>query len=81
MDSKYALPDISTLKTYSRSKFIEQNGYVYAGTFIEYVYNRYGKDKVLELIKSNSYEKVLEKDIETIFDEWKDYLKNRNYLY
>jgi hypothetical protein len=57
--------------------FIELYGYLYAGKFIEYVYNFYGKNKVLELLKNNNYEKVLEKDIETIFNEWKDYLRKK----
>jgi hypothetical protein len=68
----------------STSSFYEQNKGVYkgdfeayAGKFIEYIQFFYGRDKVLELLKNNSYEKVLDKDIETIFDEWKYYLKNK----
>ena len=76
---KYNIPNIEIFNVNNVSTFNEENGYIFADKIIEYVYNKYGKNKVIELIKNNNYENVLNKNIKEIYKEWVNYL-NENYI-
>ena len=76
---KYNIPNIEIFNVNNVSTFNEENGYIFADKIIEYVYNKYGKNKVIELIKNNNYENVLGKNIKEIYKEWVNYL-NENYI-
>lgn len=51
-------------------------GYDLAGTYIDYLDVTYGWDKVLELIKTEDYNKVFGISEEEIYLKWIEYLKN-----
>jgi len=55
--------------------FEKHNGYLFADTFIEFVEKRYGKGKVIELIRTGDYEGTLGKNIADLYSEWGEYLK------
>ncbi len=56
--------------------FSDCGGYTFAHTYIEYLDKTYGWDKVLDLIKSENYEKCLGKSREEIYEEWVYYIRN-----
>ena len=71
----YKIPCIEIFNINDQRKFAEDNGYIFADKFIEYVNEKYINGKVLELIKDNDYEKILEKKLEIIYKEWIKYLE------
>lgn len=54
--------------------FSKSGGYIYAHTFIEFLDITYGWDSVLELIKTENYEKVLGRTKKDIYEEWVLYI-------
>jgi hypothetical protein len=70
------IPSYSDIQTRNPIKFSNMYGYDFANTYIEYLDNTYGWDKVLKLIKTEDYEGVFGKSSHEIYDEWVDYLKS-----
>lgn len=58
--SKMTIPPIGILKSNNSLYFEKHNGYLYADKFVEYVESKYGHSKVIELVNTGDYEKVLE---------------------
>lgn len=54
--------------------FSNCGGYTYAHTYIEYLENTYGWDRVLELIETENYEECLGKSRKDIYNEWVSYV-------
>lgn len=63
--NRYNIPLLEEIKTNNPLKFVTINGYQYAGTYINFLNNNYGKEKVLQLLKNSDgtsgIEKILKK--------------------
>ena len=70
------IPSFKDTRTRNPIRFADCGGYNFAHIYIEYIDVTYGWDKVLELIKTEDYEKVLGKTQREIYDEWVEYLQN-----
>jgi len=70
------IPSSSDIRTINPIRFSNMQGYLFAPTYIEYIDKEYGWDKVLELIKTEDYEKTFGKTEETIYSEWTNFIKN-----
>lgn len=73
--NKNSIVTYSDIQTSNPIKFSKMGGYNLAHTYIEYINNVYGWDKVLELIKTEDYEKVFGKSSKDIYIEWVEYIK------
>lgn len=69
------IPSYSDIQTRNPIKFSNMGGYTFAHTYIDYLEVTYGWDKVLELVKTEKYEKVFAKSEKEIYQEWCEYLK------
>ena len=70
------IPSYSETETTNPIKFAKVNGYTFANTYIEYLDGTYGWDKLLELIKTENFQKVYEKSEKEIYTEWVAYIEN-----
>lgn len=70
------IPTYKETCTRNPIKFSDCGGYTFANTYIEYLNVTYGWDKVLELIKTEDYEKVLGKSSNEIYEEWVVFIEN-----
>jgi hypothetical protein len=68
------IPNIEIFKVNDQNQFAKEGGYIFADKFIEYVSKNYENGKILELIKNNNYEKILEKGLKEIYNEWINYI-------
>jgi hypothetical protein len=55
-------------------KFGNIGGYEYSYLYIEYIDRTYGWEKVIRIVRGESYDKVFHKTEKEIFDEWVKYL-------
>ena len=60
-------------------RFSECGGYTFAHTYIEYLDNTYGWDKVLELLASENYEECFGKSKKEIYNDWVTSLKTNSF--
>lgn len=70
-----SLPTVKAIKTSNPIQFEKIGGYMLAHTYIGYIEQAYGWDKVIQLIETEDYEKVLGKNNEKIYKEWIAFLK------
>lgn len=56
--------------------FSNCGGYTFAHTYIEYLEQTYGWDKVLKLIQTENYEECFERSRKEIYEEWVHYIEN-----
>lgn len=69
-----SIPSYEDTLTRNPIRFADCGGYTFAHTYIEYIDLTYGWDKVVELIKTEDYKKVLGKTQREIYDEWVEYI-------
>lgn len=65
-----ALPTFKAIQTRNPIYFQKIGGYSLAHTYIDYLEQNYGWESVIELIRTEYYEKVLGKTAEEIYTEW-----------
>ena len=70
------IPTYSETQTKNPITFSNMGGYTLAHTYIEYLDVTYGWESVLNIIKTNDYEKSFEKTQKDIYLEWVDYIEN-----
>lgn len=70
------IPSYEDTLTRNPIKFENCGGYTFAHTYIEYLNETYGWDKVLQIIKTEDYETVFGKSQREIYDEWVVYIEN-----
>ena len=70
------IPTLSQTDIKNPVDFSNMGGYYFAHTYIEHLDKTYGWDKVLSLLKTGDYEAALGKTRETVYEEWRDFLKN-----
>jgi hypothetical protein len=69
-----SVPSFEDTRTRNPLRFNDCGGYQFAHTYIEYLDETYGWDKVLELLATEDYESVFGKSQRDIYDEWVAYL-------
>jgi len=74
---KKEIPPIGIFKSNNSLYFEKHNGYSYADKFIEFVELKYGHSKVLELVNTGNYEKVLGEELKVVYLNWVEYLKTQ----
>lgn len=72
----HTLPSCSDLQTRNPIRFSDMGGYQLAPTYIQFINDKYGWDKVLQLMKTEDYQKIFGKSDNKIYSEWIEYLKN-----
>lgn len=70
------IPRYEEICTNDHIIFSEIDGYTLAHTYVEYLEKTYGWEKVLELVKTEDYNKVFGKSHREIYDEWASFLRN-----
>lgn len=70
------IPSYKDIQTKNPITFSNMGGYTFAHTYIEYIDVTYGWDAVLDIIRTNDYEKVFGKTQKDIYMEWVSYLNN-----
>lgn len=70
------IPSYKEIQTKNPITFSNMGGYTFAHTYIEYIDVTYGWEAVLDIIKTNDYEKVFGKTQKDIYMEWVNYLNN-----
>lgn len=74
--NSHDIPTFSDIQTKSPLKFSDIGGYSLAHTYIEYLNVNFGWDKVLELIRTEDYNKVFGMSEKEIYSKWVDYISN-----
>lgn len=69
------IPTFKDTKTENQLKFGEIVGYQYSYLYIEYLDKSYGWDKVVRIVKGESYSDVFSKSEEAVYSDWVLYLK------
>lgn len=72
----FIIPSYQDTDSNNPLTFSNCGGYTFAHTYMEYLDKSYGWDKVLELIKTENYEKCFNKSKKEIYLEWVSYLEN-----
>lgn len=70
------IPSYSDIQTKNPVRFSKMSGYTFAHTYIDYLEVTYGWEKVLEIIRTENYPKVLGKSEKEIYQEWVEYINN-----
>ncbi|GIM29277.1 hypothetical protein CPJCM30710_19430 [Clostridium polyendosporum] len=75
--TKYnSIPTIDDMKSENQKRFGDIGGYQYSYTYIEFLNNAYGWNKVLELINGKkTYTEIFSKSEHDIYNEWLEFLK------
>lgn len=71
-----SIPTYADTKTKNPIKFANCGGYKFAHTYIEYLEDTYGWDKVCELLISGNYEDTFYKTKEVVYTDWVAYIKD-----
>ena len=74
--TRWYIPSYKDTCTRNPIRFADCGGYTFAHTYIEYIDNTYGWDKVLELIETDNYKECFGKTQKNIYDEWVEYITN-----
>lgn len=69
------IPSFEDIQTENPIKFTNIGGYILADTYIQYLDKKYSWHKVLQLLKTNNYEKTFGKTEKEIYEEWVNYIK------
>lgn len=69
------IPSFKDTKIENEIKFGNINGYGYSYLYVEYLDKTYGWDKVVRLVKGESYSTVFSKSEEDIYNDWVKYLR------
>ncbi len=70
-------PSFAETRTANPVRFANCGGYSFAYDYIEFLDKKYGWDKVVKLLQTEDYEKVLGKDERGIYNEWIESLNDR----
>jgi hypothetical protein len=71
------IPTFKDTKTENEIKFGKIGGYNYSYSYVEYLDKTYGWDKVIRILKGESYKAVFSKSEEDIYNEWVLYLQGQ----
>jgi hypothetical protein len=72
--SDVSVPTFEEMQSQSQGEFVENGGYIWGYEYVEYLVTTYGAQKVVDLIKTNDYERCLGKSKLAIYDEWVEYV-------
>ncbi len=68
----YCVPKLFQIHTDNNMQFAGFGGYQFAYTYIDYLVNQYGVNKVLQFAKTGDYENTFGKSEKEIYNEWKE---------
>ena len=71
------IPSFESMQSDSMGDFLDNHGYTFGSSYIEYIDKTYGKNSVLELIKTEDYEHIFGKTNYEIYCEWKKYIEKK----
>ena len=71
------IPSFEDTRTKSPIRFADCGGYSFAYEYISFLDKEYGWEKVVELLKTEDYVKVIGKSEHEIYDDWVESLNNR----
>lgn len=71
------IPSYETTLSQSLNDFVNAEGYAFAYTYIDYLVETYGREKVVALVKSNDFQTSFSKSEHEIYEEWIAYLSLR----
>jgi hypothetical protein len=74
-DKNSKIPSFEDTKTENEIKFGNIQGYPYSYLYIEYLDKTYGWDKVVRIVKGETFEEVFSKSEEEVYNDWVKYLK------
>lgn len=74
-----AIPGFDAMQKQDMDTFLENNGYAFSYTYVEYLVKAYSNKKVVGLIRTNNYEETLGKSARDIYHEWVMYLETEYY--
>jgi hypothetical protein len=69
-----AVPSFERMQSQSQGEFVENGGYTWGYSYVEFLVETYGAEKVVELVRTNDYEGSLGKSKSAVYDEWLAYL-------
>lgn len=64
------LPGFEAMQSQSMGEFVDNNGYAVARSYVQYLIDTYGSEKVVGLVRTNDYESRLGKSKRAVYDEW-----------
>lgn len=70
------IPSCSDLRTGNPIRFSNMGGYLFAPTYIQYLDRQYGWSKVLQLVKTEDYQKTFGKTENQIYSGWVNWIEN-----
>lgn len=68
----FSFPRLCQLHTTNNLDFADIGGYEFSYCFFDYLSEKYGFEKALQLAKTSDYEGIFEKSEEEIYNEWKN---------
>jgi hypothetical protein len=71
------MPTFKDTKTENEIKFGKIGGYTYSYSYVEYLDKTYSWDKVIRILKGESYKAVFSKSEEEIYNDWVLYLQGQ----
>ena len=74
--SDVSVPTFEEMQFQSQGEFVENGGYIWGYEYVKYLVATYGSEKVVDLIKTNDYERCFGKSKLAIYDEWVGYVGN-----
>ena len=73
--SEVLVPTFEEMQSQSQGEFVENGGYIWGYEYVKYLVATYGSEKVVDLIKTNDYERCLGKSKLAVYDEWVKYVE------
>lgn len=70
-----AIPSFEDMQKQDMDTFLENDGYAFCYTYVEYLVKVYGAEKVIALIQTNNYEETLGKSARDIYNAWVRHLE------
>ena len=68
------VPAFDAMQEQDLNTFLENDGYAFSYSYVEYLVKVYGNEKVVELIRSNDYEGTFDKPALDVYNEWASYV-------
>lgn len=76
-----AIPSFEAMQKQDMDTFLENDGYAFCYTYVEYLVRVYGAEKVIRLIQTNNYEETLRKSARDIYNAWVRHLETEYYAH
>jgi hypothetical protein len=75
--SNMTVPTFEQMQSQSQGEFVGSDGYAWGYAYVDYLVTTYGAEKVVDLIKTNDYERCFGKSKSATYDEWRNYVEGK----